>query len=517
MPLAYLQKLGEVGIAPDAAPWELPEGAWSDGINVRFRDGYAERVRGKYSPFNSATVAPYYMLPIKAAGGGDQIVYFGLSKIYAVSGTTHTNITRQTASVDVDYTGGSGDRWAGGVLSGVMVATNGIDMPQFWGGSLSAKMADLADWPSTARCKVIRPFKNFLIALGVTKSGTEYPYMVKWSDAADPGTLPDWDETDPTKSAGEADIAETPDYIVDGMAFQDQFLIFKERSVYAMTPTGDIRVFAFRKVSDTVGALAKNCIAPFPGGLAVLSEGDAHVWDGAKFTSILDGKARKWLARNIDSTGYVMAWAETNLKYSEVWFGIPTTGASVPNVALVWSYRDGSLSFREIGNASAATQAAVSASSSGTWADETGPWTEAVGPWSELSASLAEKEFFLADTSKEIYLTDATFDLSVSNTASRIERTGMDFGEPDRRKMIRGIRPRIEGTAGSVVNVFVGQEEEIGDGVLWSGPFPFTVGVDLKVDCLVSGRYMALKIESSQAADWRLRSLGVDLVRQGLY
>lgn len=517
MALAYLQKLGDVGVVPDAAPFELPEGGWSDGVNVRFRDGYAQRVLGRYAPFGSAAVAPRYLVTMKAASGGDQIVYLGLQKAYAVNGTTHTNITRQALGDDVDYTGGAPDRWVGGVLSGVLVATNGVDLPQYWGGDTGVRMANLADWPANASCRSIRPFGNFLVAMGVTKSGIEYPYMVKWSDAADPGTLPSWDETDPARSAGEADIAETSDHVVDGMTFGDQFLIFKERSCYAMTPTGDIRVFAFRKISDTVGAMARNCIAPFPGGIAVLSGGDINVWDGSKFESILDGRARRWLVDSLDPSAFVLSWAQTNLRHDEVWFGIPTIGAAAPDVAIVWSYRDGTISFREIGAATAATQAAVSLQPGGTWANETGPWTEQTGPWSELVASFATTDLFIADEAGELYMMDAAFDVSTDVRASRLERTGIDFGEPDRRKLIRGIRPRIEGTPGSVVDFWVGYEEEIGDGVAWSGPLPFTVGVDLKVDCTVSGRYLAIRMESSAPASWRLRSLGVDLVRQGLY
>ena len=56
----------------------------------------------------------------------------------------------------------------------------------------------------TTPCRQIRAYKSFLVAIGIQKGSVDHPYLVKWSDAANPDALsPSWDYTDPTTLAGE--------------------------------------------------------------------------------------------------------------------------------------------------------------------------------------------------------------------------------------------------------------------------------------------------------------------------
>ena len=112
------------------------------------------------------------------------------------------------------------------------------------------------------------------IALNITKTATNYPHMVKWSDAAVPGAIPaSWDETSVTGDAGELDIAETSDVIVDGLPLGDAFIIYKERSAYSMTFIGQPSVFRFQRLPNCDGMLARGCAAMTPLGHVVLTSG----------------------------------------------------------------------------------------------------------------------------------------------------------------------------------------------------------------------------------------------------
>jgi hypothetical protein len=120
------------------------------------------------------------------------------------------------------------------------------------------KFANLTGWDATWRCKSLRPFKQYIVALDVTKAGTRYANMVKWSAAAVPGALPtSWDATDATKDAGEQDIAETTDVLIDQLQLGDINVLYKERSMYAMQYIGQPFVWRFYRLPGEVGMLAR--------------------------------------------------------------------------------------------------------------------------------------------------------------------------------------------------------------------------------------------------------------------
>src|SRR3546814_1460556 len=72
------------------------------------------------------------------------------------------------------------------------------------------------------RCASLRAYKDFLIALNVTKGATNYPTMVKWSDLTGFGAVPaSWDHTSPAKSPGGHIINEMKVEIIDGRSLRD--------------------------------------------------------------------------------------------------------------------------------------------------------------------------------------------------------------------------------------------------------------------------------------------------------
>ena len=65
------------------------------------------------------------------------------------------------------------------------------------------------------------------------------------------------------------------------------------------------------------------------------------------------------------------------------------------------------------------------------------------------------------------------------------------------------------------VNVYVGSHDSTESSVTWSGPFVFNPDTDHKVDCLVTGRYLALKIESIDKIIWKLHAYEMKITTLG--
>ena len=114
-----VRDVGQYGVLQDLSEHELPNNAWTDCGNIRFLDGYANQFSGHGQIYGTPSVVPYHLLPVQIAGTRYWI-YCSLEKIYVVTGDpgTHTNLTRQTAAVDVDYSA-TDNSWTSTVLGGI--------------------------------------------------------------------------------------------------------------------------------------------------------------------------------------------------------------------------------------------------------------------------------------------------------------------------------------------------------------------------------------------------------------
>jgi len=513
MPLIPFRNMG-AGLNLDGFPHELSPQEWSAGRNVRFRDGYVEKSQGDARIHGTLLADPYGLFPIQSANGR-YWVYAGLRKLTAVRNNAHSDITRAAG----DYTGTVADRWTGGVLSGVMVLNNGVDVPQYWGGNPATRAANLPAWPATLRTKVLRPFRNFLFALNNTDNGVHMPYSVRWSHPADPGTLPvSWDIADPTKDAGQFDLADTDDRIVDGMPLGQQLIVYKENSIWALDYTGDRYVWSSKPLDKTVGALAQDCVANTPVGHLILTQGDVVLFDGSGVTSKANARVRSWLFNNLNAETYLRSFAVTNLRRNEAWICIPQTGSEWPNTALIWNWIDGTWAIRDIPQASAGASGVIVYDLGNAWDSDSDPWDADDTSWNQYEYTQSTPRLILASAvNRKLSLVDTGKTFEGVPMDAFTEKGGMSFDAPDRVKYCSGVRPLFEAPAGTQINVYVGAQDDLDGAIEWSAPVPFIVGTDLKADCEVSGRYLAVRFESTTVVSWRLKQFFMELTVLGAY
>jgi hypothetical protein len=499
---AEIDGLGSIGIIQDIPSWKLPSNAWSAGKNIRCQDGQIGTFAG-HGTFATPTVTPYYLLPV-SAGSNYYWVYPGLDKCYVYNGSTHTNITRQTASVDVDYTGTAANRWNGGVLNGLPVLNNGVDVPQMWSPvNTSTKLQAITAWDSNWRAKVIRPYKNFLIALNMTESSSEYPHKVRWSNSADPGAVPSAWTPASSNDAGSNVIGETEGFIVDGLQLRDEFIIYKEDSAYGMQWTGGEFVFRFRRI-NVPGILAQDCVAEYKGGHFVVGDGTVYVTDGQSYQSVIDNKNRDALFSAIDSDNYASTFVVHHQAETEMWICYPSAGASLPDTAYIWNYKDNTWSVRDLPTDTAHIAPGIITSASFTWATiPYSTWADWAGTWGSRQYSPVADSLVAA--SDKLYQMDDGNQFGGVNATCYVERTGLDIGQGIHT--VTGIHPMVEGGS---VNVYVGSHMTPNGSVTWSGPFSFDPSSDYKVDCLVTGRYHAIRFKSSSDVQWAINSYSVD-------
>ncbi len=514
MPIKTIGALGQYGIYKDPQAEELKENAWSNGANVRFRNGAMERMKGEQKVFDTPIVPPFYLQQY-TQGGNSWWIHAGTSSIFADNGTTRLNITPSTAAA-----GGVDNRWSGGVLGGIAYLNNGVDKPYSWNGTGVA--TTLAAWPANTTCQSLRPYKSFLVALNVTKGTTNYPHMVKWSNAAVPGTIPDsWDPNDKTKLAGEQDVAEESSILVDQLPLGDVNIIYKENAMYAMSLTGtNDPVFRFQRLPGSVGLLARGCVVNTEVGHVVLAYGDVVIHQGQGPRSIINGRLRSWLFRTIDTTNRKRAFLVANPPAKEVWVCFPDLGATSCTLAAVWNWVDDTWSIRTLNNVNYGATGQLAAAATTKWSDQNYAWEDATQAWNEDELSPAQERLLLASQAPIITAADVTGTINGASYTSYVERVGQSLGDPSVIKLCRGIRLRVDAARGTRIQVEIGGHNNPEQPVSWSAPVVYTVQSGSsynQVDAFASGRFLALRITSLDNQPWRITSADVDYTTVGRY
>lgn len=510
MPVVQIQDIGSVGLVLDQPPHELPPNAFTAAQNIRFVNTNALRVKGEQSVLETPAFTPY-SLGYYRTNANRYLVYAGVDSIAADDGTGASDITGSAT-----FTGTATDRWCLNAFNGWMIANNGVDVPVAWSGT--GDVAALTNWDSDWSCQALRPFKNFLFALNVTKSSTALPHMVKWSDAAIPGSLPYWDETNPALLAGEIELSDEPSPLVDMLPLGDTALIYKESSIWAATFIGGIYVWQFRRIPGEMGMVARGCGAATPLGHVVLSAGDLILCDGQSIRSLLTGRMREWLFGQIDATNFGQSFLTVNQQLNEVWVCFPETGASVCTKALIWNWVNDVFSVRDLADVTAGCQAIFEVrDATDLWSGHSETWESSTLQWGGTSVPKSNTNLFLATSAPSVVKVDAGNDFSGTNFTATLERTGLDFGDKDAVKMVRALYPRVQGQAGKTIYVQFGATMDPEGSYSWSNPIPYVIGSTFKANGFASGRLLGYRIYSTDAFPWQLASVDLDVVQQGRY
>jgi len=521
MPRVPISNVGSVGIIKDIPSHLLAPEAWSDGQNVRFQDNKVHKFLGDSLIFDPPTVAPYWAMEAQTASASFWM-YTGLDDVYTVETSgTHTKITRASGI----YTGAATDKWNGGVLAGIPFITNGVDDPQSWSPiSASQLLVDLPNWPASTTCKYMRAFKNFLVALHITESGTVLPHRVKWSDAADPGAVPgSWDDTDATKDAGIVDLGDSQAGIIqDAEILRDLLAIYKDNSIWGMQHIGGRFIFRFFPMFTQTGVLTNRCVKALPNTEQhlVMTGDDIVVHDGQNMDSVIHEKWKRFINNNLDPDNFANSFIVSNPIEDEMWFCFPTIGSTFANLAITIGVRTGVVGVRDLSEAAFIASGVVEQSAT---ADS---WGAAVGPWSTDNVAWGERSFFphtpgllqVDPTNTKLLKLDTTNQNNLSNMTSFVERKGLAVigshrnGEPkvdlSKRKLMTRVWVQAEG---SPFQVRAGSQQRIDGPVTYEDAVTFTPGTDQYINCCSSGPLLAVRFQSSADVAWQLHSYDVDI------
>lgn len=298
MPKAPLRNLAQFGVITDVDPYDLPLGAWSMGVNVRFQDGRVQRGPVWRAVDSSlGGTSPRYVAAVDTNASNDTL-YIGYlnGTIKQWSNGSELDVTHAA------WTPSDAEAiWSHCSLAGVTYINRADRAP--WGiRNVDTTFQSVTGWDPTHTCRLLRAYAGALVALNVTKAGVEQPNLVKTSDiVTDPQTMPpSWDHTDPSTNAVENTLTEMAGPIIDAAVLGDALIIYGSNEAWVMEADGSDAVYRFRKLRYSVGAINANCAVEVDGKHYVFGPNDIVVHDGYSKTSIVDKRVRRFIFRSLN-------------------------------------------------------------------------------------------------------------------------------------------------------------------------------------------------------------------------
>lgn len=527
MPTLDINDVGSIGEILEIPAYLLPPEAWSYTRNVRSHGGSMRRLDGWSRTFGTPPVAPHFLLVVESVTQ-PYWIYTSLTKAYVWDGTSHSNITRQSDGVDVDYSTTATRQWNGTVFSGIPIINNSVDVPQYWGAfDTSTRLTALSNWNTNHRAKKLVSFGPFLVAIHITKSSTVYPHMVKWSSSAtSPGSLPSsWDETDPTNDAGEYDLTDvSAGLLLDVLGLGANLLLYKEHSTWIMRYVGGRAIFGFDTLFSTSGVLTERCVTATGDGRRhiVVTQDDIIMHSGTQeVTSLLSKRMRKELFNRLDTVNYINSFVFTDPTNDEVWFCYPESGQEYPNMAVIINYKNGcvteadGISFRNVASGR------ILEASPFTWNSITATWDSLTWSW-----STQDRNRIIAASSDNtcFYKLNDGLTRDGINFEAVLQRTGLSLVGRKRngewienfevRKFCNRLFPKARG---GPIQVRVGAQTVVDGPVEWGTYQEFDPSTSIALDVTLSGRAICLEFRTSDSVDWLLDGYRISIEDVGRF
>ena len=504
--------LAKPGFVNDQPPMGLAAGGWTDSRNVKYRDGAAEKCSGYVQAFGGdISVTAIWASPV--SDGTNYFWAYGSNTVmYATDGTTHANITGTitlAATDDLNYSGGP--------FHGYLIVNDGAAIPQTWTPGFGNDLVSLTAWPALVTCKVMRPFKDFLFAFRII-DGSYNPRLMRWSDRAAFGALPQsWDYADPTNQAGINELGQTQDAIVDGLPLRDSLMIYKENHTWVADYIGTDDIFTFRQVFSNVGMLSERCAIAVGSNHLVWTDQDIVLHDGNEAKSIIDKRARKWLFNRINVGKYKRSYAYADFRERTAYFCFPETGQDWPTLKLCWNWAEDTLHVEQMGGPKTWVENGLITNSVTSFDADTGTFDSLGGGFDDENYSpFAGYPLILDASAKRAYQGNTGDTFNGTAMVAYAERSGWPL-KPSAIDMIHVSRiyPRVMGTTGDVLDFYFGVRATQGAAVSWRGPYPFTIGVDYKIDLRLTGRLLDFSVASNNVSNWRLHGLSFEVEDDG--
>jgi hypothetical protein len=533
-----VRRLGSYGIVTDSHPSDIENvGTFTSGVNVRFKNGRA--ARGPVCrTIATLPVEPGHVFAIPpGASGYDEVVVVSedFGSVQRLNGNVWEDLTPD------EHAGSSSTQTITSCFLGGVAYLNRETHAPICKRPGDSTFGLMPNWEENDRCRVLRSYKDQLVALGVTKDGNFFPTMVKWSDFSFFGEPPgSWDPTSTTNSAGENIVNEMQHAIVDGMGLRDSFILYCTASVWLMDYIGGNDIYGFRKLFDEVGVISPNCVAQVGGLHYVFDRNDIYVHDGVQPKSIADSRVKEFIFDALDYSKAHLCFVQHDARLTEVRFSYPSgdtlLGAYHPtngcNRQAVYNYSNDTWTFYDVPNVVGCTKSALISGASWdtdpdiTFDDVGGFWLTSEGDLDRhclfVTRSDAENGFAAPKLYGFDLISGGRLTQPIALEALRpafLERTGIDLDDMGKNLTqyihLQGIYPQVAVDIPADSYWQFGAAEIVGQAPTWTQPTPFDPTSETKIDINEAGKYLGYRFYCGGMGDFQLSGFDVQTVVRG--
>lgn len=496
------------GYAADTPSVELSEEHWGGAIqNVVFRNGFARRVGGSRAAYGAWPDPLLHLLNARVSTT-NYWLGFGADSITARETSNSDDVTPIATLQSVDQPW----QYSSALLNGVPVFTNGLDAPHYWAGDVGTPFVELPDWPAGTTAKSIAAFKYHLFALDIDEPGGHFEGKVMWSDAAEPGTVPDSWTPAGDNEAGDAELSDTPGPALIAVPMRGSLLIYKRSSLYAADYVERGDIFTFRTLFTSSGALTRRAVSDVNGQHLVVTDGDIVLTDGTNRRSIGEARFREYLFANIDSTHYENLFTAYNRAKGEVLIAFPETGHELCTKALVYDVARDSFGVRDLDDVACAAVGVVNDDATSEIIDDQDIVIDDDTRFlNQQNFSLATETLMLAvDDLAEMQDTD-----DAVTVPAKIGRYDLTMGDATRVKFAKRLHVRAAAGSGTLF-VRVGARMTPDSNIVWSNEQTLAEGEQI-VNVFAQGRYISLEIRSAGSDVWGVSGVDIEYELRGYH
>src|SRR5690606_16889867 len=183
-----------------------------------------------------------------------------------------------------------------------------------------------------------------------------------------------------------------------------------------------------------------------------------------------------------------------------------------PNMALVWNWAENTFHPFELGGPKTFAATGIIPGTPGTFDTDSGSFNDAKGTYDEDAYNPFLTRIILADAvAPRAYQNDTGENYAGNVMTAYAERSGMAITKDLLTlKRIKRLYPRVIGSVGDTLRFFVGVRTAPNADVAWHGPFPFTIGVDHKIDLRVTGRLLDFRFEYTGSNTFRFHGMNIE-------
>lgn len=515
-----LRSQGDAGVNFDLFPYDLPPDFFTSGNNFLLRDGKIYSFNGTKlvstlpTHFDGAKVLLVQSL---ASPGTYYYLVLGKTKVECFNGTNWFDIS-STAGYAAIPAGGQFN-WTHCFSGNIPIINNPSHYPEYWSPQTTATiLAPLKydagnTWSQKGwHCNVMRSHKNFLFAIGMTEGGNTYPNSYRWSHPADINGLPySWDETDLASIAGQSSILGNMGVLVDGESMRDSFYLYSTNGITELSYVGTPYIWQARPLPTNTGLLTANCIADISGAHVFLSDGDILINNGNAIKSILHRVMRSKLASIINVSNFNLSYCVTDLMNKEVWFCIPTNGATYPNTAFIYNWVDNKISIRDINSPITGMTIGPVGFSEITFDNAVGTFNANTHSYNYSDTSPFSMKVVGVSKDNSALYNCVENDGAVLETY--LERISAPINEFNKASTILTVYPHIESEGG--VSIQFGSQDSPTSPIRWDSPKTFTPLTDRKIDIRTTGLIHSWRIESINDANFVYAGMDIEYVLDG--